>query len=136
MVTGEITLGIKHVGREADHSAPQRVDVKNASSYTSTPQYVFMVWCLVKLNDTFTFTFTWNFPGITPKLHTVMIFVMLTHTKMFHTEFIRTFVSIRNCICLCLATLVHYLSPTNRKLIRRFRTADMLFYIIQNNYLN
>jgi len=27
----------------------------NAWSYTSTPQYVFMVWCLVKNRDNFTF---------------------------------------------------------------------------------
>jgi hypothetical protein len=26
-------------------------------SYTSTPQYVFMAWCLVKHRDNFTFTF-------------------------------------------------------------------------------
>jgi hypothetical protein len=30
--------------------------LKNAWSYTSTPQYVFMVWCLVKHRDNFTFT--------------------------------------------------------------------------------
>jgi hypothetical protein len=29
---------------------------KNAWSYTSTPQYVFMAWCLVKRRDNFTFT--------------------------------------------------------------------------------
>jgi len=28
----------------------------NVWSYTSTPQYVFMVWCLVKHRDNFTFT--------------------------------------------------------------------------------
>jgi hypothetical protein len=31
---------------------------KNAWSYTSTPQYVFMAWCLVKHREIFTFTFT------------------------------------------------------------------------------
>jgi hypothetical protein len=30
--------------------------VKNAWSYTSTPQYIFMAWCLVKRRDNFTFT--------------------------------------------------------------------------------
>jgi hypothetical protein len=31
-------------------------------NYTSTPQYVFMAWCLVKHeNFTFTFTFTFTF---------------------------------------------------------------------------
>jgi hypothetical protein len=29
---------------------------KNACSYTCTPQYAFMSWCLVKHRDNFTFT--------------------------------------------------------------------------------
>jgi len=28
---------------------PPNAKVKNAQSYTSTPTYVFMVWCLIKL---------------------------------------------------------------------------------------
>jgi hypothetical protein len=47
--------GIKRPGREADHSPPSNAEVKNAWSYTSTPQYVFMTWCLVKHRDNFTF---------------------------------------------------------------------------------
>jgi hypothetical protein len=35
-----------------------RAEVKNAWSYTSTPQYVFMAWYLVKHKD---FTFYRNF---------------------------------------------------------------------------
>jgi hypothetical protein len=35
---------------------PSSAEVKNAWSYTSTPQYVFMAWCLVKHRDNFTFT--------------------------------------------------------------------------------
>jgi hypothetical protein len=50
--------GVKRPGREADHSPSSRAEVKNAWSYTSTPQYVFMAWCLVKHRDNFTFTFT------------------------------------------------------------------------------
>jgi len=34
---------------------------KNEWSYTSTPQYAFMTWCLVKHRDNFTFTFTFTF---------------------------------------------------------------------------
>jgi len=34
-----------HSRREADHSPPSSAEVENAWSYTSTPQYVFMVWC-------------------------------------------------------------------------------------------
>jgi hypothetical protein len=42
-----ISLGLKRPGREADHSSPSRVEVKNTCRYTSTPPYVFMAWCLV-----------------------------------------------------------------------------------------
>jgi hypothetical protein len=41
-------LGVKRPGREADHSHPSSAEVKNAWSYTSVPQYAFMVWCSVK----------------------------------------------------------------------------------------
>jgi hypothetical protein len=37
-VSGALTLGIKRSGREADHSPPSSAEVKNAWSYTSTPQ--------------------------------------------------------------------------------------------------
>jgi hypothetical protein len=40
-------------------SPPSSVDVKNAWSYTSTSQFVFMVWCFVKHRDNLTFTFTY-----------------------------------------------------------------------------
>jgi hypothetical protein len=46
----------KAAGREADYSNPPSAEVKNAWSYTSTPQYVFMVWCPVKHRDKFIFT--------------------------------------------------------------------------------
>jgi hypothetical protein len=36
-VPGALSLGVKQPGREADHSLPSSVDVKNACSYTSTP---------------------------------------------------------------------------------------------------
>jgi hypothetical protein len=57
-IPGAISLGIKLPGREADHSPPSSAEVKNAWSYISTPQYVFIAWCLVKHKDKFTFTFT------------------------------------------------------------------------------
>jgi len=41
-----LTPWVKWPGREADHSPPSNAD-KNAWSYTSTPQSVFMVLCLV-----------------------------------------------------------------------------------------
>jgi hypothetical protein len=43
--------------READHLPPSSSEVKKAWSYTSTLQYVFMAWCLVKHRDNFIFTF-------------------------------------------------------------------------------
>jgi hypothetical protein len=52
-VPGALSLGVKRPGREADHSSPSSAEVKNAWSYTSTPQYVFMAWCLVKHRDKF-----------------------------------------------------------------------------------
>jgi len=45
------------------HSPPPSAEVKNVWSYTYTPQYVFMLWCLVKHTDSFTFTFTSNDKG-------------------------------------------------------------------------
>jgi hypothetical protein len=41
-VPGVLSLGVKRPECEADHSPPSSVEVKNAWSYTSTPQYVFM----------------------------------------------------------------------------------------------
>jgi hypothetical protein len=35
-------------GGEADHLPPSSAEVKNAWSYTSTPQYAFMAWCSLK----------------------------------------------------------------------------------------
>jgi len=48
-----LSLGVKLPGREADHSSPSSAEVKNTWSYTFTPQYVFMVWCLVKHRDNY-----------------------------------------------------------------------------------
>jgi hypothetical protein len=53
-VPGALSLGVKWPGCEADHSPPSSAEVKNACSYTSTPQYVFTAWCLVKHRDNFT----------------------------------------------------------------------------------
>jgi hypothetical protein len=55
-----LSLEVKRPGRETYHLPPSSAEVKNAWSYTSTPQYVFMEWCLVKHGDNFTFfTFTY-----------------------------------------------------------------------------
>jgi hypothetical protein len=39
---------VKQPGHEADHSPPSSAKVKNMWSYTSTPQYNLMAWCLIK----------------------------------------------------------------------------------------
>jgi hypothetical protein len=59
--------GGKAAGHEADHSPPCSAEVKNAWRYTSTPQYVFMSWCLVKHRDNFTFTWTSYLHVMLPK---------------------------------------------------------------------
>jgi hypothetical protein len=53
-VPGVLSLGVKRPGREADHSPPSSAEVKNASSYTSAPQYAFMAWWSVKKISTVT----------------------------------------------------------------------------------
>jgi hypothetical protein len=47
-VPGALSLVVKRPGRETDHSPPSSDDIKNAWSYTSTPQYAFMAWYSVK----------------------------------------------------------------------------------------
>jgi hypothetical protein len=42
------TPEVQWLGHEADHSHPSSAKVKNAWSYASTSQYVFMAWCLIK----------------------------------------------------------------------------------------
>jgi hypothetical protein len=50
-------LEVKGPEREADHSPPSSVEVKNMWSYTASLPYAFRAWCLVKHGDNFTFTF-------------------------------------------------------------------------------
>jgi hypothetical protein len=51
-------VAVKRPGREGDHSPLSSAEVKNAWSYTSTPQYGFMAWCLVKKKHWDNFTFS------------------------------------------------------------------------------
>jgi hypothetical protein len=41
--TGALSLGVKQLGREADHSPPTNAEVKKTWIYTSIPPYIFMV---------------------------------------------------------------------------------------------
>jgi hypothetical protein len=54
-IPGALSLGVKRPERETDHSPPFSAEVKYAWSYASTPQYVFIAWCLDKHRDNFTF---------------------------------------------------------------------------------
>jgi len=47
MGTSDLSPGVKRPSREANHSSPSTVEVKNAWSYNSTPQHVFMALCLI-----------------------------------------------------------------------------------------
>jgi len=57
-VPGALSLSVRLPGCEADYSPASNAKVKNTCSYTSTPQYVFMVWCSVKHRNHFTLRLT------------------------------------------------------------------------------
>jgi hypothetical protein len=53
-VPGTPSLEVKRPRLETDHSPPPNARIKRTWSYTSTPLYVFMPWCLIKLRDNLT----------------------------------------------------------------------------------
>jgi hypothetical protein len=55
-VPAALSLGVKRPGREADHSPPSSIEVKECVELYLHSQYVFMTWCLVKHRNNFTFT--------------------------------------------------------------------------------
>jgi hypothetical protein len=64
MGTGGSSPWVKQAGCEADHSSLPGAEVKNVRSYTSTPQYVFMEWCLVKPRDKYLAATTFTNPHL------------------------------------------------------------------------
>jgi len=68
-VPGAPTPGVKRSWREADHSHLSSVEIKSVRSYTSTPQYVFMAWCLVKHRENFTFCWNTRIRAAIPPFH-------------------------------------------------------------------
>jgi hypothetical protein len=48
--------GVKFVGHQVDHSPPSHYKVKRVMSYTSSSQYVFVIY-LIKHRNNFVFTF-------------------------------------------------------------------------------
>jgi hypothetical protein len=89
-VPGALSLGVKRPGREADHSPPSSAEVKNAWSCISTPQYVFMAWCLVKHRDNFTFTFYFAHLHIMPRLRMRGTIPPLPNTSSWHLSLRKT----------------------------------------------
>jgi hypothetical protein len=73
---GALSLGVKRPGREVDHSPPSGAEVKNAWSYTSTPQYVFMAWWSVKYRNNFTVLYIHD--HVQEKLHKLFSFQRYT----------------------------------------------------------
>jgi hypothetical protein len=55
-VPGSLSPVVKRQGREADHSPATSAEVKKIWIYTSTPPYAFMAQCLVKHDDSFTYS--------------------------------------------------------------------------------
>jgi hypothetical protein len=82
---GALSLGVKRPGREADHSPPSSDEVKYAWSYTSTPQFVFMAWCLVKHRDNFTLTPISFIRNLVIR-HAVVTGIHLTWTHLCQTQ--------------------------------------------------
>jgi len=50
-----VDTGLKQPGRVFGNSPPSSAEVKNLCSYTSSPNYAFMAWCLVKHRGNFTY---------------------------------------------------------------------------------
>jgi hypothetical protein len=58
---GSVSLKVQWSVHKADAAPPPSTEVINVWSCTSTPQYVFMVWWLIKHRDNFTFTLQQNY---------------------------------------------------------------------------
>jgi hypothetical protein len=54
-VTVAASPAVRWLRCEARHSLPSSADGENECSYTSSPPYVFMAWCLSENEDNFTF---------------------------------------------------------------------------------
>jgi hypothetical protein len=74
-----LSPGIQRQGREANHSPPSSAEVKNAWSYTSTPQYPFMASCLVKHRNNFIFTL--KISGHLYKSQSFSLFLIRLHSE-------------------------------------------------------
>jgi hypothetical protein len=59
-VPGDLALGVKRPGREADHSLPSSAEVENAWAIPPLPLYAFVEWCSVRAQTTFTQILLWR----------------------------------------------------------------------------
>jgi len=55
---GALFMVVKQLGHEADSYLYLCQGQRMSGAIPPLPQYVFMMWCLVKYRDNFTFTFT------------------------------------------------------------------------------
>jgi len=55
--------GVKRPRSESDHTPTSSAKTNDEWSYTSTPQYVFMAWCLVTHRDNFNLFYLYNRSG-------------------------------------------------------------------------
>jgi hypothetical protein len=76
MGTSGSFTGVKQPGCEADHPSLSSDDVKNAWSYTSTPPFIFMMWCLVKHRDKFTFIFMYSVVSVYPHNSNILFSIL------------------------------------------------------------
>jgi hypothetical protein len=92
-VAGALTPRVKRPGSEVDHSPPCSAKVKNTWSYTSTSQYVFVTWCLLKHRDNFSLTFTFTAPIITTTTTTTTIIIIIKPAILGTCHIVRKFMS-------------------------------------------
>jgi hypothetical protein len=84
-----LSLGVKQVGYETDHSPPSSAEVKNAWSYTPTP-LICLHGVLLHHRDNFTF-YLCLYPGILkligypigPEMLHLSVFLMFGHLRRF-----------------------------------------------------
>jgi hypothetical protein len=82
-ISEALSPGIKRSGCEANQSLPPIAEVKNTWSYTSTPLYVFMPWCLIKHRIVFV---AWYRRSVLPLSPKIWRFVLSCHQPNWLSE--------------------------------------------------
>jgi len=77
MGSGSLTSGVKTPGN--NHSPPSSIEIKTAKSYASTPQYVFMAWCLVKHRKPRKYKNTVLYFNIIREMLATILFIQLSY---------------------------------------------------------